>query len=143
MTTDTVNQLPPVTEGIFSAASQDNPLPRLIGGYCPNCQRHFFPLPQYCPICLAAPQPVALESTGIIYSFTVVRTKPPFGLPRPYSIGYVDLDGTGLRVFCLLDPNSIEQLRVGLPVELAVAAIGHDARGASCLRPYFKPRNMD
>jgi uncharacterized OB-fold protein len=143
MTTDSVNQLPPITEGIFSPASHDNPSPRLIGGYCPNCDRCFFPRPQYCPVCLGDPEEIALESTGIIYSFTVVRTKPPFGLPRPYSIGYVDLDATGLRVFCLLDPNSIDQFRVGLPVELAVGAIGHDARGASCLRPYFKPRNKD
>lgn len=136
-------KMPLVAPGIFSLPAGDGFPPQLLGGLCPACQRHFFPRPRYCPVCLGPLEEVSLGATGTIYSFTVVRIKPPLGLPRPYSIGYVDLDDAALRIFCLLDPNSINQLQVGLPVELAVGPIGHDVRGAVCLRPFFKPRKND
>lgn len=79
-----------------------------------------------------------LGSEGTVYSFTVVRTKPPFGLPQPYSVGYVDMAESGLRVFCLLDSQAIGKLEVGSAVELAVGSVGRDSRGEPCLRPYFK-----
>jgi uncharacterized OB-fold protein len=64
-------------------------------------------------------------------------------LPRPYSVGYVDLDedmiGAGLRIFCLFDPGSMDQLRIGAKVILQAAPLGHDVRGEVCLRPFFKP----
>lgn len=143
MSSDIQTEMPPVAPGIFSMPRGDDSLPQLLGGLCPACQRHLFPRPRYCPVCLGPLEEVSLGATGTIYSFTVVRTKPPLGLPRPYSIGYVDLDRAGLRIFCLLDANSIDQFRVGLAVELAVGPIGHDARGTLCLRPFFKPRKTD
>lgn len=139
MSSDIQTGMPPVASGIFALPSCDGSPPQLLGGLCPACQRHFFPRPRCCPVCLGPLEEASLGATGTIYSFTVVRTKPPLGLPRPYSIGYVDLDHAGLRIFCLLDANSIDQLQVGLPVELAVGPIGHDARGTPCLRPFFKP----
>ena len=81
---------------------------------------------------------VDLGSEGTLYSFTVIRTKPPLGLPQPYSVGFVDLKkGKDLRIFCLLDPMAIDRLRIGLPMRLAVAPLGHDGRGSPLLRPYF------
>ena len=78
-----------------------------------------------------------LGSRGRIYSFTVVRTKPPLGLPRPYAVGYVDLDGSGLRIFSLLDPAQVERFRIGAPVRLAARPLGEDGHGNPRLRPYF------
>jgi uncharacterized OB-fold protein len=78
-----------------------------------------------------------LGMEGTLYSFTVIRTKPPLGLPQPYGVGYIDLKGKALRVFCLLDATAADQLRIGLPMRLAVAPLGLDVRGRPCLRPYF------
>ena len=128
--------MPPVATGVFTLPADGEP-PRLLGGYCPSCDRHFFPKPKYCPACLNKPEDADLGSTGVIYNYTVVRTKPPLGLPRPYSVGYIDLDGVNLRIFCLLDPENIDWLRIGLPVRLAVGPMGHDGQGNPCLRPYF------
>jgi len=61
------------------------------------------------------------------------------GLPQPYSLGYIDLDDIPLRIFCLLDPAANDQLKIGLPVHLKVAPLGHDSNGKPCLRPYFSP----
>ncbi len=135
-----MKEIPPVAPGIFTLPHDEETQPRLLGGFCPTCERRYFPRSKYCPVCLGDLAEADLGSTGIVYSFTVVRTRAPLGLPEPYSIGYVDLDGTGLRIFCLLDPNCIERFQAGLPVRLAVGPIGHDGHGAPCLRPFFTPQ---
>jgi uncharacterized OB-fold protein len=79
---------------------------------------------------------------GTIYSFTVIRTKAPFGLPTPYAVGYVDLDETGLRVFSLLDPERIDQLEIGLRVALKTGPLGDNGKGEPRVRPYFTPEQQ-
>ena len=129
----------PVVPGIFTLPPYDQIQPKLLGGFCPTCHRYYFPRPKYCRGCLGQTEETPLSSKGVIYSFTVVRRKPPLGLPEPYSVGYIDLAENGLRIFCLLDPTAIGQLRVGMQVQLAVKPLGHDVRGEPCLRPYFTP----
>jgi uncharacterized protein len=142
MNEEAINKIPPVASGIFTSPPYDETPPKLLGGFCPGCDRHYFPRPVYCPVCLEAVDEASLGSDGTVYAFTVIRTKPPLGLPQPYSLAYVDLEETGLRVLCLIDPDAIDRLRVGMPVRLMVGPLGHDAHGAPCLRPYFTPREI-
>ncbi len=118
------------------------PVPRLLGSHCGSCDRWFFPRKNQCRRCGGETLPVSLGSTGKIYSMTVVRTKPPLGLPRPYALGYVDLDGRPLRILMLLDPKAFQQLAIGSAVELAVDTLGVNRRGEPCLRPFFRPRTL-
>ncbi len=141
MNDEPVKEIPPVATGIFTLPAGEGSQPRLLGGFCPRCEKHYFPRSKYCPACLDTVVEADLGSTGTVYSFTVVRTRAPLGLPQPYSIGFVDLDGTGLRIFCLFDPNCIERLQAGLPVRLAVEPLGHDGRGTPRLRPFFTPQH--
>lgn len=134
-----LEQILPVAPGIFTLPPYDREPPRLLGGICPGCRKRYFPRPMYCPACLGPLQECSIGSKGIIYSFTVVRTKAPLGLPQPYIVGYVDMAESGLRVFCLLDPSAIDRLRVGIEMELAVGKLGHDGSGEPRLRPYFTP----
>ena len=133
------NDIPPVATGIFTLPPCDQNTPQLIGGMCSSCARYYFPRPHYCKGCLESTEEVLLGSEGTIYSYTVIRTKAPLGLPTPYAVGYVDLKGSSLRIFMLLDPHCVEDLKVGLSVKLAVAPLGHDGKGSPCLRPYFTP----
>lgn len=133
------NDIPPVARGIFTLPPYDEAPPALLGGFCGTCATYYFPRPNYCRSCLGPLTETKVGSEGTIYSFTVIRKKPPFGLPLPYGVGFIDLKETGLRIFCLLDPAALDQLRIGLPVQLAVAPMGHDAGGTPCLRPFFKP----
>jgi len=137
MNGESTHDIPPVVPGVFTLPPYDQKPPQLLGGFCPACHRYYFPRPKYCPCCLGSVEEISIGSEGTIYSFTVVRTKPPLGLPQPYSVGYVDMAESCLRVFCLLDPAAIKQLRVGSPVRLAVGPLGHDGRGEPRLRPYF------
>jgi uncharacterized OB-fold protein len=114
-----------------------NDEPVLLAGICQKCNNRFFPKPKICPNCLADVNLVKLGSCGTVYSFTIVRIKPPMGLPQPYAVGYIDI--AGLRIFSLLDPGRVDELKIGQQVVLAVKQLGVDAGGKPCLRPYFTP----
>jgi len=130
--------LPIVMPGILDIPA-DGGQPSLLGGVCPSCGVRYFPRPSRCRGCLGPVEESPVGAKGVVYSFTVIRIRAPLGLPEPYAIGYVDLEESALRVFCLLDPQAVEMFRIGIPVRLAVGALGRDARGAPCLRPYFTP----
>ena len=135
------NTIPLVVDGIFSPPPYDKAPPTLLGGHCPECDRSYFPRSKYCRHCLGEVRETDIGRTGSLYSYTVVRTKPPWGLPSPYSVVYVDLNESKLRVFGLFDPLAIDQLQIGLEVELWVKPLGQNSQGELCLRPYFSPRN--
>ena len=131
----TMNGLPPVAKHIFLASKNGFDL---VGAYCDNCKKHFFPIREHCSSCLGDTGQVKLGSRGKIYSFTVVRTKPPFGLPRPYGVAYIDLEAIPLRVFGLLDPHQLDRIGIGMPVNLSVGPMGVNNDGHPCLRPNFR-----
>jgi len=139
MDSEIAKQAAPVAPGIFTLPSRDAQPPALLGGHCTECDRRFFPQPMYCPQCLGPLEKSSIGSRGRIYAFTVVRIKPPLGLPQPYAVGYIDMEESGLRIFCLLDPRQVDRLEVGLDVVLAVDVLGHDGKGTPRLRPYFTP----
>ncbi len=124
---------------VFPGIFEDSKNPRLIGGHCPGCKRKFFPKPIVCPYCLGPVGATPLSREGVIYSFSIVRIKPPFGLPQPYPVGLVDLVEDGLRIITLLDPLKTEGLAIGKNVHLMVEPLGVDAGGQTCLRYYFTP----
>ncbi|MCK5096943.1 MAG: OB-fold domain-containing protein [Desulfobacteraceae bacterium] len=137
------NMILPFAKDIFTQPPYQNNSPDLLGGFCSGCNDYYFPKPGYCPKCLGNIQTRPIGSKGTIYSFTVVRTPPLFDLPSPYGIGYIDLMGTGLRVFGLFDPQVLDQLKIGASVVLSVKTLGKDRQGSPRLRPCFtlEPNN--
>lgn len=142
MRTDSDQQCLPVAPGILTAPAGGQG-PELLGGYCPTCDQHYFPRPPRCPNCLDNVEEKSLGAAGKLYTYTVVRVRPPYGLPSPYGLGYVDLDGNGLRVLGLLSPESLDNLKIGMRLRLAVGQLGCDVRGNPCLRPYFEPAGTE
>lgn len=139
MNEENTDAIQPVNPGTFTVPGDAGTPPELLGGYCRTCRRPYYPRPRYCPSCLQEVEIHPVGGRGSVHSFTVVRTKPPLGLPQPYCVGYVDLDDTGLRVFGLLDPERLEDLALGASVHLTVRPMGHDGRGEARLRPCFTP----
>lgn len=109
----------------------------LQGGYCPSCKKHYFPKLEKCMDCLGDMETADLGGRGMIHSVTTIRTRPPLGLPRPYSVAYVDLADVPLRVFSLMNPAEAGQYQIGQAVELNVAPLGLNNEKQICLRPYF------
>lgn len=111
----------------------------LTGSRCPDCGAWATPALERCPHCRGRPREVVVGTSGSLYTYTVVRTRAPFGLPEPYAIGYVDLDESGLRVLGLIDPCAAGDLEVGQRMEIGLRALGVDGQGRPCLRPLFRP----
>lgn len=132
-----VPNIAPFAEGVF-VVEQDGGV-HLTGSACPECGRRFFPAITHCPDDATPTESVSLGNRATLYSYTVVRTKPPFGLPTPYAVGYVDLEDSDLRIFMLLDPGRTEEFRIGMPLRLAEAELGVNLDGDPCRRPYFSP----
>jgi uncharacterized OB-fold protein len=137
--------LPPVVSNIFAPSTEDPGRFELIGGHCDACDDYSFPKAEHCYHCHADTRKISLGTDGVIYSFTVVRTKPPLGLPQPYAVAYIDLENVPLRVFCLLDPEQIGNTVIGAKVRLSVGPLGTNNAGQDCLRPFFQllPENRD
>ena len=134
---DTKKEIPPVNPGTYTLPEDGETAPKLLGGFCQVCHAFYYPIPKYCPNCVGEIGEKAVGDRGRVHSLTVIRAKPPLGLPQPYSVGYVDLDETGLRVFGLFDPEQINEMKIGDHVCLSVRELGHDGRGAPRLRPVF------
>ena len=138
-------ELPPVAYGIFSRSLRNRFQFELSGGRCDACDNYSFPKAEHCYHCHSETRKCGLGTDGVIYSFTVIRTKPPLGLPQPYAVAYIDLEDVPLRVFCLLDPEQIEDAVIGAKVRMAVGPLGVNNAGQDCLRPFFQllPTNTE
>lgn len=135
-----VANIPPFAQGVFTTDTDG--ATRLVGSVCPECGRHAFPAVSHCADDGTPTDPADLGGDATLYSYTVVRTKPPFGLPTPYAVGYADLDVGGLRIFMLLDPERTEDFRIGMRLRLAEGAIGVNLDGDPCRRPFFSPATI-
>tara|TARA_R110001592_G_scaffold240929_2_gene501243 strand:- start:66252 stop:66701 length:450 start_codon:yes stop_codon:yes gene_type:complete len=113
--------------------------PQLCGSVCPACELYAYPRTEVCSECFGQMERTSFSGAGTIYSHTTVRVKPPLGLPRPYSVAYIDLAGVPLRIFGLLDPKPDYSYSIGEEVSLQVREMGFDAAGNRCLRPLFVP----
>jgi len=108
----------------------------LRGSRCSVCAHVDYPPAQACTDCGAATSEALLGGAATVHAVTAVRVKPPFGLPSPYWVGYVDLCSVPLRVFALFDAAGVPY-RIGERVELRLAALGVGLDGAPCRRPVF------
>lgn len=139
MNTQAVPQIALFADDIVGFDAPPAHAPYLIGGRCEQCASVCFPWTARCRHCHAALTRVSLGSRGRVYSATLIRTKPPLGLPRPYGVAYIDLEHVALRVFMLVDAHGEQPLSIGQRVALDVAPLGVDANGDRCLRPFFRP----
>lgn len=129
-----MNPPPIVPAGIVHLA--DDERVTLLGSRCGTCAHVDYPPVQACTECGAAMSAALLGSAATVHAVTAVRVKPPFGLPSPYWVGYVDLPSVPLRVFALFDAGGVPY-RIGEQVELRLAALGVGLDGAPCRRPVF------
>ena len=101
--------VPAVREGLFTTEP-----PALIAGRCARCAALFFPQTELCPNCQhEIVEPLALSTTGTVYTFTIIRMPPPgYVGETPYAYGVVELP-EGLRVNATLLADDPESIAVG------------------------------
>jgi uncharacterized OB-fold protein len=128
-----------VAEGLVA---YDADGPRLLGGRRKSDGKIVFPMPRGADAVLF--EQVPLSRDGRLWSYTVQRfqPKPPYRGPlgavfAPYPVGYVELPGEVIVESRLIaDPA---ELRLGLPMRLAVEPVFADADGAEVFTFAFRP----
>ncbi len=98
----------PTNKAFWAAASEH----RFLIGLCKDTGKHFF-YPRGCsPFTLSNNvELVPAKGTGVIYTFTVARTK------EPHAVAYVELD-EGPRIMTNIVDCDLDALRIGQAVKL-------------------------
>ncbi len=102
----------------------------LLGFRCLDCGVTVFGPCAFCQSCTSDQlEPVELSSTGVLYSFTVVRV-PPAGWPGPvpYVLGQVELPD-GPQVLAEVIECDHDQINIGMPVELTLQLVPSESGG--------------
>ena len=130
----------PVREGLWTSDEK----PQLIGSQCTHCGEVFFPKREngLCSYCQSSNlKEIKLSSKGKIYSYTVVMQRPPvyYKAEVPYAIGFVELP-EGIRVETLFTGCHLDDLRVGMEVEMLIDKLHEEEDGTEVYCYKFRPR---
>ena len=133
----------PVREGLWDEPSAPGEEPRLIADRCLRCGELFFPKKGngLCTACQSTElEGIPLSPRGRIYSYTVVMRRPPdyYRGEVPYAIGFVELP-EGIRVETLLTGCPLDDLKLGMEVELVIERLHEDEHGNEIVTYKFRP----
>ena len=112
----------------------------LLGFRCQECGIHVFGPATFCQGCSSSNlTQVELGKQGILYSYTIVRI-PPQGWPGdvPYVLGQIEL-AEGPQVLAEVIDCPHDDLKIGMPVELALRLVEAAEGGAERVVYKWKP----
>ncbi|MDG2307259.1 MAG: OB-fold domain-containing protein [Candidatus Binatia bacterium] len=111
---------------------------RLVVQSCTACKAERHPPAPCCNRCGSYDQGVRdTAGTGVVYTFTVVHKPLIPGMPEPYVVASIELDGTeGLRVVSNLVEIDPSEVRIGLEVEVVFEHMSEEL-----VVPRFRPKS--
>jgi uncharacterized OB-fold protein len=110
----------PIRDGLLCGPLSDLSRVHLAGAKCATCEEVSLGSNSVCPNCGSdAVEAVALGDQGVLWTYTIVRHKPPgdYRGPdpfQPFGMGLVELPD-GIRVLAPLG-GGVADLRIGLPL---------------------------
>ena len=127
----------PVADGLFTWPSVE---PRLVGTRCLSCGEVFFPTQAVCSNCSSRDTEEMLFSCrGILDLYTCSRYPTPgYTGPSPLCIGFIKLP-EGTRIIAPLTETDVEDLRIGMEMELVVRTVATDQQGNDLMGFAFAP----
>ncbi len=114
--------------------------PQLMGVKCKSCGELFFPERTKCIKCFSEEmEQISLDQRGKLYSYTIVHhATPGYTGPLPYAVGAVELPG-GIVILSPLTQCRLDQLRIGMKVELVLEKLYQDEKGSEVISYKFRP----
>ena len=110
----------PIRAGLLSEPLTELDQVRLLGSHCEECQETTLGTNSACPNCGSSRlRSGPLSSEGTLYTYTVVRYRPPGDYKgpdpfQPFALGLVELP-EGLRVMVPIDGDPAT-IRIGMPL---------------------------
>ena len=100
----------------------------LYGSVCPKCGHKSYPASGFCTKCLCEEQEeYEIADTGTVYSYTITRTKPPYGnFPKPHPICWVSIPESEARVTAPLFIEEEADYKVGATAKMEFATYWED-----------------
>ena len=136
------NTLVPIREDLFTLPLSPLRDVRLLGTGCNTCGEVSLGQARRCPNCAATDvTPLPLSTQGFVWTYTVIRHRPPGDYKGPdpfvpFGLGLVELP-EGLRVLAPLDCD-IDSLYLGMEVELVVFQLYRDTEDNGVVTFRFK-----
>lgn len=137
------NQRIPIREGLLSAELDPLADVRLLGTKCSECDEVTFGASASCANCCGtAVEEIALSATGKLWSYTVIRNRPPgdYKGPEPfapYGVGLVELPD-GIRVLSPLG-GDVDGFTIGAEMVFEAYCLYRDEQGAEVIAFRFVP----
>jgi uncharacterized OB-fold protein len=134
----------PIREGLLSGPLSDIDSVRLTGSKCTSCGETSLGSRTICPNCgCDTVQDVALSDRGVLWTFTVVRHRPPGNYKGPdpfvpFGMGLVELPD-GVRVLSPIHCD-IDRLKIGLKLRFT-PYVRRDDDGREVVAFTFKPES--
>jgi len=112
----------------------DDP-PYLQAQECQSCGARYFDRRNACASCFADKfQPVAVESEGVVTSFSIVQMGP-----IPYVSAIVDCGGTSVKCTIMNVEPTPDHVTLGMRVKLMTYSMGKDSEGTEAIAFGFEP----
>lgn len=134
----------PIKDGFFTGPLSRPDHVRLAGKKCRSCGEVFLGERPACENCQSDDLgDVTLSKQGKLWSFTVIRHRPPAPYVGPdpfvpFGVGWVELP-EGVRVLAALTDCDIENLKVGMDLELVIEKLYDDEQGNEVMTYRFRP----
>lgn len=111
---------------------------RLVVQHCNACGADRHPPAPCCRKCGSHDQTVRdTDGTGVVYTYTIVHQKFIPGMPEPYVVASVELDGTaGLRVVSNIVDCDPADVKIGMAVEVVFEEMSDELTV-----PRFRPKS--
>ena len=132
MNTSNAPKRVPVRDGLFSGTLSDLGRLSLAGSRCSSCGETSLGSKTICANCgKTTVKDIALGQRGVLWTYTVVRHRPPGNYKGPeafvpFGLGLVELP-EGVRVMAPIHCD-IDKLKIGLPLKFAPSVRQEDGR---------------
>lgn len=134
----------PIKEGLLTSPLSPLEQVRLQGSRCRSCGEVFLGIHKGCENCQGDDlESVVLSNRGKLYSYTVIRNRPPGNYVGsepfvPFAVGLVELP-EGLRILSPLTDCDIDALEIDTDLELVIGKFYEDQEGNEVIAFKFKP----